>query len=222
VPLLKFSNEVLDNWPSSLPQSVSRLFYLMADSSAVLFNMVTHSEFELPFGVATRSSLVEAYAILNQLPELIKLHQTQLSDGNSIAFKATEAKIVELSNAFHMLVPSTHSQVSRINTAQQVQKFMDSLNSLSQQNAAAGLLMAAASNVKTMHPYECLNSAVNTNITPVLSNSEEFLTLNKYFKSTSETDAIEIVDILRVSRSGEENRFGPYQTSKNRTLLWHG
>ncbi|MQM00372.1 hypothetical protein Taro_033106 [Colocasia esculenta] len=63
-------------------------------------------------------------------------------------------------------------------------------------------------------------------LTPVEVDSKEFATVEKYMVNThAETHSsytVDIVQLFKVSRMGELERFGKYSSVKNRMLLWHG
>ena len=53
--------------------------------------------------------------------------------------------------------------------------------------------------------------------------SEEFKRLVEYVKNThGATYELEVEEVFKVSRHGEEEIFKPYSSLHNRQLLWHG
>ncbi|XP_043700475.1 poly [ADP-ribose] polymerase 2-like [Telopea speciosissima] len=63
-------------------------------------------------------------------------------------------------------------------------------------------------------------------LTPLEVDSEEFSMIEKYMQNThAKTHSnytVDIVQLFRVSREGEEERFRKFSTTTNRMLLWHG
>ncbi|KAF3324695.1 poly [Carex littledalei] len=63
-------------------------------------------------------------------------------------------------------------------------------------------------------------------LTPVEADSKEFSMIKKYLKNThAKTHSnytVDIVQIFRVSRDGEDDHFKEFSSTQNRTLLWHG
>ena len=227
VPLVSLNPVLLDIWPSSLPEPVSRFFFLLTDAGALVDNMVTHNNFNVEIGVASKAAIEQATALLDELAGLVALYASQFRPANSLVsdtagMKATDVKLTDLSNKFYMLVPTQASSVAKINSNAAIQKLLDELNSLTQQNVAANLLMAAHFQRKLMHPFETLALATKTHMAPVRPDSHEFKILSKYYTSTCGNSDLELLDILQISRQGEDERFQPHAAGKNRMLLWHG
>lgn len=63
-------------------------------------------------------------------------------------------------------------------------------------------------------------------LSPLEVDSKEFSMIATYMKNTHAKThsnyAVDIVQIFRVSREGEAERFGKFTNTKNRMLLWHG
>jgi len=60
-------------------------------------------------------------------------------------------------------------------------------------------------------------------IEPVDPSSEEYAMIAKYVKNTHEKETPKIIDVFRVDREGEEERYTKGgKSSGNRQLLWHG
>lgn len=59
-------------------------------------------------------------------------------------------------------------------------------------------------------------------IEPLNRDSNEYEVIMSYANDTQLTSNLEIEEIFKVSRNGEELRYESYKSLSNRTLLWHG
>jgi len=75
-------------------------------------------------------------------------------------------------------------------------------------------------------PIESNYKKLNTAMEAVDKTEEEWDIVQKYLTQThcpSHTDySMELVDLFRVSRQGEKEKYTPNSTLHNRMLLWHG
>ena len=75
-------------------------------------------------------------------------------------------------------------------------------------------------------PIDVHYEKLKTEIEVVDKNSNEFEILKKYVENTHAAThnlfALEIQDIFKVNRKGENKRFKPFKKLPNRKLLWHG
>lgn len=79
---------------------------------------------------------------------------------------------------------------------------------------------------KEMHPLDLQYSKLNTQITLLERESEEFGHLQAYVRNThAETHqqySLDIVEVFKVERHDEKKRHKVLDKWKNRHLLWHG
>lgn len=64
---------------------------------------------------------------------------------------------------------------------------------------------------------------LNTALEPLSPTDEEYKIIVNYLRATEGTwHQLEVEDIFRVRRHGEESRFSEHDHIDNRKLLWHG
>ena len=66
---------------------------------------------------------------------------------------------------------------------------------------------------------------LQSKIEPVPKGSDEYKMLEKYVRDShgkTHHFGLKVVDIYRLARDGEEERFRPWESLHNRQLLWHG
>lgn len=76
------------------------------------------------------------------------------------------------------------------------------------------------------NPIDAHFEQLNTEIVPLNKTSDEFDFLTRYVNNThapTHTNySLEVEDIFKVVRKGEERRYKPFKKLNNRQLLWHG
>lgn len=76
------------------------------------------------------------------------------------------------------------------------------------------------------NPLDAHYEQLKCDIRPIEHDSEEYKMIEKYAKSThgpTHTNfAMEIEDVYKVDRWGEDRRYKPFKKLHNRQLLWHG
>merc|ERR1712029_770310 len=67
---------------------------------------------------------------------------------------------------------------------------------------------------------------MGTKVSVLPKETDEFKILEKYVQNTHATThnlyTLDIVDIFKIDRKGEEKRFKPFKKLPNHKLLWHG
>ena len=75
------------------------------------------------------------------------------------------------------------------------------------------------------HPLDMHYRQLQSKIEPVPKGSDEYKMLEKYVRDShgkTHHFGLKVVDIYRLARDGEEERFRPWESLHNRQLLWHG
>jgi len=100
------------------------------------------------------------------------------------------------------------------------------LESLLELEIAYNMLDAGGEGGEEVHPVDSHYAKLKADIEVLERTSEEFLLIEKYLKNShAETHTqydLEIEDIFKVKRQGEERRYKPFRKLHNRQLLWHG
>ncbi|XP_058116088.1 poly [ADP-ribose] polymerase [Anopheles ziemanni] len=201
---------------SKLAPAVQDLVRMLFDVDAMNRVML---EFELdmekmPLGKLSQRQLQSAMKILSEISDLIG------SGG-------TNAQFIDASNRFYSFIPHNFgvSAPKVLDTLEQVKEKQTMLESLLEIEFAYSLLNSEedenGKNTLDVH-YQQLK----TEIEPLERKSEEFSLLEKYVRNTHAathtTYELEIEEIFRIKRKGEDRRFQPFRKLHNRKLLWHG
>uniref|UniRef100_A0A182VQR6 Poly [ADP-ribose] polymerase n=1 Tax=Anopheles minimus TaxID=112268 RepID=A0A182VQR6_9DIPT len=203
---------------SKLAPAVQELVRMLFDVDAMNRVML---EFELdmekmPLGKLSQRQLQSAMKVLSQISDLIG------SGG-------TNAQFIDASNRFYSFIPHNFgvSNIKVLDTIEQVKEKQTMLESLMEIEFAYSLLNESGEeNKEGKNPLDAHYEQLKTVIEPMARGSEEFTLLEQYVRNThAETHKsydLEIAEIFRIKRKGEDRRFQPFKKLHNRKLLWHG
>eukprot|EP01105_Mastigella_eilhardi_P025706 TRINITY_DN707_c0_g1_i5.p1 TRINITY_DN707_c0_g1~~TRINITY_DN707_c0_g1_i5.p1 ORF type:complete len:2532 (-),score=631.38 TRINITY_DN707_c0_g1_i5:1348-8943(-) len=214
--------------PSSLPKPLLELMQMLANVTSLTKAMKQsgiNTEM-IPVEKLRKQTLIKANEVLLSLKEKIVKHEELISQAKLDVNKIRDsyAEIVELSNQFYELVPHGEfrncpmepiSELSAVSTKLQL------IHNLINMELASKILLGAQACCKVVNPFDYCLKALNLHIEPVDHKSTEFKLLRRYAQNTNSGSDI-VVDIFRVERRGEVERFAPFKDSPNRYLLWHG
>lgn len=200
---------------SKLATPVQDLIKLLFDVNVMKQMML---EFDLdmekmPLGKLSTKQIRAAMGVLQEISDLIQ------NDGSSGQF-------VESSNRFYTMIPHDFG-VKRppiINTLEMIAKKTEMLESLLQMELAYGLLKEEGDEQK--NPLDGHYEQLKTDIVPLDKSSNEHELLSNYVKNThapTHTNYnLDVEEIFKVVRKGEDRRYKPFKKMHNRQLLWHG
>lgn len=200
---------------SKLSTSVQDLIKLIFDVNMMKQMML---EFDLdtekmPLGKLSAKQIRAAMSVLQELSDLIQ------NNGSTGQF-------VEASNRFYTMIPHDFG-VKRppiIDALEMITKKTEMLESLLQMELAYGLLKEETDEQK--NPLDGHYEQLKSDIEPLDKSSHEYKLLSNYVKNThapTHTNYIlDIEDIFKVVRKGEDRRYKPFKKMHNRQLLWHG
>ncbi|XP_010259524.1 PREDICTED: poly [ADP-ribose] polymerase 2 isoform X2 [Nelumbo nucifera] len=148
---------------------------------------------KLPLGKLSKSTILKGYDVLKRIADVIG--------------QSDRKKLELLSGEFYTVIPHDFGfkKMSEfvIDTPQKLKRKLEMEDPLHSH-------------------YQCLHCE----LMPLDVDSEEFYMINKYMMNThAKTHSnytVDIVQIFRVSKEGEEERFRKFSAAKNRMLLWHG
>ncbi|XP_066991017.2 poly [ADP-ribose] polymerase [Anabrus simplex] len=211
--------QVNSNVPSKLHKSVQDLVSLLFDVKMMKKVM---KEFELdmekmPLGKLSKRQLQQAMGVLTDLQELIK-------SGSS------SARFIDASNRFYTLIPHDFGVENPpvLNTEELIKQKLEMIDSLMEMEVAYSLLKSSdgESDNKEINPIDAHYEKLKTHIEVLDKDSEEFELLRQYVKNThgaTHTNyELEIDEVFKIQRQGEDKRFKPFRKLHNRKLLWHG
>ncbi|KAM9212025.1 poly [ADP-ribose] polymerase 1 [Dugong dugon] len=201
---------------SRLPKPVQDLIKMIFDVESMKKAMVEY-EIDLqkmPLGKLSKRQIQAAYSILSEV-------QQAVSQGSS------DSQILDLSNRFYTLIPHDFGMKKPplLNNTDSVQAKVEMLDNLLDIEVAYSLLRGGSED-STKDPIDVNYEKLKTEIKVVDRDSEEAEIIRKYVKnthaSTHNAYDLEVIDIFKIEREGETQRYKPFRQLHNRQLLWHG
>ncbi|KAI1456862.1 PARP-domain-containing protein [Annulohypoxylon moriforme] len=193
--------------------------YFAATMAELNYNATT-----LPLGKLSKTTITRGYEALTNLSALL--------DNQSLAttkYKTTfDSAAEELSNLYFSLIPHVfgRNKPPVITDQALLKKEIELLESLSDMKDAALLMETEEEKEKLHETDQQFNSLGLDEMTPLDSDSQEYLELKNLLLSTQgSTHKIkyEVSQIFRVSRKGEKERLEAFVNPPQvRRLLWHG
>ncbi|CAO1440028.1 unnamed protein product [Diamesa serratosioi] len=201
--------------PSKLPAQLQELIKMMFDVNSMKRTM---KDFMLDLnkmapGRLKRKPLEDAYQCLGDLYRLVE------NGGRNVEF-------IGLSNKFYSLIPHAfgNESIPIIDTQDTIKAKADMIESLLEIEIAQSLMNAERYDAE--NPLDFQYAQLMTQLTPLERTNEDFKLIEKYLQNThgdTHTDyRLEIQDVFRVNRFGENKRYEKWQVLNNRMLLWHG
>lgn len=194
---------------SLLPTSIENLMKLIFD---VDFTKKTIEE----LNVDTDKICLEQFSLKQIIDAMMVIEAIwhQINRGEA------QDQFIDLSSNYYTLIPYKQ-KVPIICTYEQVTAEVRNLKGLFAIVQSYNLIREEISKkISIIDRYHRLN----TEIIPIHRSDYEFKLLEEYAKVTNyqTNDELEIEEIFKLSRKGEEERFEPFQHFSNRYLLWHG
>lgn len=170
---------------------------------------------KMPLGQITKSQVQKGYEVLEEL-------QTAIQSGGA-------RSINDLSSRFYTLIPHAFGRKvpPPISTLDLLQKKFDMLNVLNDIEIALGMqkkdARAEAEEDLLPHPADENYKKLNAHLEWVDPAHREFDIVKTYMEQTAANGfKLRLVDLFRVDRKGERDRFAAHEHLKERKLLWHG
>ncbi|XP_061481007.1 poly [ADP-ribose] polymerase 1 [Rhineura floridana] len=201
---------------SKLPKAVQDLIKMIFDVESMKKAMV---EFEIdlqkmPLGKLSKRQIQSAYSILNEV-------QQAVSDGGS------DSQILDLSNRFYTLIPHDFGMKKPplLNNLDYIKSKVEMLDNLLDIEVAYSLLRSGGQD-GDKDPIDVNYEKLKTDIKVVDKDSEEAKIIKQYVKnthaSTHNAYDLKVMEIFKIEREGEVQRYKPFRELHNRQLLWHG
>lgn len=140
---------------------------------------------------------------------------------------ATETLFVDASNRFYTLIPHDFGLKSPtiLNDAKLIKEKTDMLNSLLDIEIAYNILKGD-SNKDEEDPIDMHYKRLDCKMEVLDKSSDEFKRILDYVANTHahthSSYQLEVVDVFKINRGNEEERFQKFKSLHNRKLLWHG
>jgi poly [ADP-ribose] polymerase len=170
---------------------------------------------------APLSGFVFRYTVLSEIQRLL-----ESSDGTLVG--PTRAAVVDQTNKFYTIIPHDfgHASPTVIGTLELLKQKIELLDALMSIQISSTLLSRGSSKNSERDPIDMKYDSLKTDMQVVPHESDEFKIVEKYTKHTHGAThtqyTLDVVDVFRIEREGEAERYKPYANSKNRMLLWHG
>ncbi|XP_036398928.1 poly [ADP-ribose] polymerase 1-like [Megalops cyprinoides] len=201
---------------SKLQKPIQDLIRMIFDIESMKKAMV---EFEIdlqkmPLGKLSRRQIQKAYSILSEAQQVVSAN-------------ASESYILDLSNRFYTLIPHDFGMKKPplLSNLDYVQAKVQMLDNLLDIEVAYSLLHGGVEDDEK-DPIDINYEKLKTKIEVIEKAAEEAKIIQEYVKNTHAAThssyALEVEEIFRVVREGEQQRFRPFQDLHNRQLLWHG
>lgn len=180
---------------------------------------------KMPLGKLSKASIMRGFSSLKGLSDMI---QAQGADPDSVNIEIN-------SNLFYSLIPHSFGRARPpvINNLAMVKKEIELLESLLDMKDASTIMKSEIDELNRLHPLDRQFQGLSLREMTTLDHaSSEFQALEMYLNDTrGSTHYVdyEVVDIFRIERQGERERFNQSVFAKaekhhlsDRRLLWHG
>ncbi|XP_073049745.1 poly [ADP-ribose] polymerase 2 [Primulina eburnea] len=200
---------------SKLEPRVAKFISLICNTDMMKQQMmeIGYNAEKLPLGKLSKSTIIKGYDVLKRIADVIG--------------RADRKTLERLSGEFYSVIPHDfgfkNMSLFIIDTPQKLKTKLEMVEALGEIEVATKLL---EDDIDLEDPLDSQYRRLHCELTPLEVNSEEYAMIEKYtvntHAKTHENYAIDIVQIFRVSREGEAERFKKFAETKNRMLLWHG
>lgn len=201
---------------TKLEQRVAKFISLICNVSMMKQQMmeIGYNADKLPLGKLSKSTILKGYEVLKRIAEVIGQSDTRT--------------LQQLSGEFYTVIPHDFGFRKMrdfvIDTPQKLKAKLEMVEALSEIEVATKLLKDDIGIQED--PLYSHYQSLRCELTPLEVDSDEFAMVAKYMQNThAKTHSnytVDIVQLFRVSREGEVDRFGKFSSTKNRMLLWHG
>ncbi|TKR59980.1 hypothetical protein L596_029582 [Steinernema carpocapsae] len=208
---------------SKLHKSIQELVALMFDIDAMKASMreMEIDMEKLPLGKLSKNHILNAYAVLTELQEGLKVKRGKR--------KLDEDKIRDATNRFYTLIPHNTGDeaVARLDNEEIIRQKTELLDNLLEIQLAYSIAKNEGekdAKAEKLDPIDESYLKLKTQMEVLEHEGEEFQRLLQYVKNTHAVThnsySLDVVDIYRIAREGEAERFA--KDIHNRKLLWHG
>lgn len=165
---------------------------------------------EMPLGQLSKKRINKGLEILQKIEESLDKEE-----------EVPEIIFQDLTNQFYTQIPHDfgNDRPVIINNKKLLHEKYELLNVLGDIEIAARMLEIKSG---TKHPIEEKYEQLKNNIEPLDKNSKEWEVISQYVHNSGGSRKFNIIDIYKIERHGERDRFSKFDHIKERKLLWHG
>jgi poly [ADP-ribose] polymerase len=204
--------------PSTLSPALQSFVKLIFDKNMFTSAMASYDidVRKMPLGQLTKAQVQKGFDALD-------LVEQAMNAGD-------QAALVQHTSTFYTVIPHDFGRRKPpvIATPEALQKKRDMLNVLADIEVALGMEKKAeekSTGELLPNPLDAQYATLNATLDLVDPNSEEFAFIQRYLDATKDRNHYykpEIVDVFRIDRKGEAERFSAHDDYVERKLLWHG
>ncbi|KAF3436462.1 hypothetical protein FNV43_RR23554 [Rhamnella rubrinervis] len=201
---------------TKLEARVAKLISLICNVSMMKQQMmeIGYNAEKLPLGKLSKSTILKGYEVLKRIADVIG--------------QSDRRTLEQLSGEFYTVIPHDFGFKKMrdfvIDTPQKLKHKLEMVEALGEIEVATKLL--ADDTGMQEDPLFSHYQRLCCELIPLNVDSEEFTMIEKYMQhthaKTHSNYTVDIVQLFRVSREGEVDRFKKFSSTKNRMLLWHG
>ncbi|KAI3883815.1 hypothetical protein MKW92_052927 [Papaver armeniacum] len=202
---------------SKLESRIAKFISLICNVSMMQQQMVEigYNAEKLPLGKLSKSTILKGYNVLKEISE-------------AITAKRDRQTLEQLTGAFYSVIPHDFGfrkmREFIIDTPQLLKKKIEMVEALGEIELATKLLKD--DDDMQEDPLYTHYNRLQCELKAIDADSKEYSVIEKYMKNThAKTHSyytVDIVQLFRVSRKCEDERFRKFSNTKNRMLLWHG
>ncbi|KAI3449469.1 hypothetical protein Pfo_006134 [Paulownia fortunei] len=200
---------------SKLEARIAKFISLICNMSMMRQQMmeIGYNAEKLPLGKLSKSTILKGYDVLKRIADVIG--------------QANRKTLEQLSGEFYTVIPHDFgfkkTSLFIIDTPQKLKSKLEMVEALGEIEVAMKLI---EDDTDMEDPLYSQYRRLHCELMPLEVHSEEFYMIEKYTKNThAKTHSgydVDIIQIFKVSREGEAERFEKFSGTKNRMLLWHG
>jgi poly [ADP-ribose] polymerase len=188
----------------------------------------------LCFSEDTITEQLEAMEIDTKKMPIGRISKAQLEKGRGVLEKIakaiageTKGDVNKLTSEFYQFVPHSFGRTRPLplNTTEKLQAKFDMINTLTDMTVVQDLMAKEKKDAEATgeidHPLDRQFKDLECSIDVVPRGSPEYDYVSKYFEATKESK-LKLLEVFRVDRKGESERYAAHDDLENRKLLWHG
>ncbi|XP_020550285.1 poly [ADP-ribose] polymerase 2 isoform X1 [Sesamum indicum] len=205
----------LEPQESKLEARIAKFISLICNMSMMRQQMmeIGYNAEKLPLGKLSKSTILKGYDVLKRIADVIG--------------QADKNTLKQLSGEFYSVIPHDfgfrNTSLFIIDTPQKLKSKLEMVEALGEIEVAMKLI---EDDTDMEDPLYSHYRRLHCDLLPLEAHSKEFSMVEKYTKNThAKTHSsydVDIIQIFKVSREGEAERFEKFSRTKNRMLLWHG
>lgn len=169
---------------------------------------------KLPLGKLSKSTILKGYDVLKRISNVIS--------------RADRRQLEQLTGEFYTVIPHDFGFKKMreyvIDTPQKLKAKLEMVEALGEIEIATKLLEDGSSDQDD--PLYARYKQLHCDFTPLEVHSEEYSMIKTYLTNTHGKThsgySIDVLQMFKVSRHGETERFQKFANAGNRMLLWHG